>query len=120
MKEFDTEYHSTYDGKPTIIGLLGYEVGITLSECISSEGKVPSKLVEFFEGKNWETPRGLLSYGIRNESQVANYKMRKFEFNEVGYHNLVVENIDAQIDQELYEKLEKLPAVAWHNPYICT
>jgi len=120
MKEFVTEYDSSYDGKPTIIGLLGYEVGITLSECISSEGKVPSELVEFFKGKSWEAPRGVISYGTRNESQVTNYKMRKFEFNEVGYHNLVVENLDAQIDKKLYEKLEDLPAVAWHNPYICT
>jgi len=120
MKTFVAEYDSSYDGKPTIIGLLGYEVGITLSKCISSEGKVPSKLAEFFADKNWETPRGILSYGMRNESQVTNFKVRKFEFNKTGYGNFVVESLESKIDKGLYEKLEELPAVAWYNPYICT
>lgn len=120
MKEFVVDYNTSYEDKPTIIGLLGYEVGITLIKCISLEGKVPSKLKDIIEGENWETPRGLISYDIRNESQVLTYKMRKFEFNKVGYHNLVVDTFETHINQELYQKFEELPSVTWHNPYICT
>ena len=120
MQDYTQKYKESYEDAPNIIGLLGYEVGLTLLACISSEGKIASNLSETLQGKTINTPRGPLKYNKMNESQIEKFKLRKFQFNETKYHNTVVDTLDASYSEELYKEFEGLPEPAWHNPYICT
>lgn len=120
MEDFRSMYKTTYDENPNIMALLGYEVGLTLAACITSEGKLEKKLEEAVAGKIIETPRGKLHYNKMNEAQVETMKWRAFEYNKEEYHNSVTETFDASFVTELYEEFEALGNVAWHNPYIIT
>ena len=120
MQEYTQKHKEAYEDAPNIIGLLGYEVGLTLLACISSEGKIASNLSQTLLNKTINTPRGPLKYNKMNESQIEKFKLRKFQFNETKYHNTVVDTLDASYSEELYKEFEGLPEPAWHNPYICT
>lgn len=120
MKNFLTSYQQNYDDSPNIMGLLGYEVGITVGNCITSEGKVASKLADTLQQKTLETPRGTLRYNSYNESQVDTFKLRKFEFNKTKYHNTVIDTVDTSFSETMNSDLENLPYNGWQNPYICT
>ena len=120
MVTFKSLYKNEYDEQPNSIGLLGFEVGVTLSKCITSEGKITAAMGTIREKLSWESPRGTLSYSSRNESQVASFKVRKFQFKDGKYHNEITETIEATIDEVVYQQLEELQNVSWHNPYICT
>jgi branched-chain amino acid transport system substrate-binding protein len=120
MKEFLSSYEQAYSEAPNIMSLLGYETGLTISTSISSHGKITPKLKEVVQQKIIETPRGSLTYNDFNESQLENFKLRKFQFNQVKYHNTVVNNIDASFSEKLYKEFEEVPYHGWQNPYICT
>jgi branched-chain amino acid transport system substrate-binding protein len=120
MKQFTSEYTKAHDEAPNVISLLGYEIGLTISNSVSSEGKVASKMGETLQNKKINTPRGILSYNHRNESELDTFKVRKFEYNQTGYHNTVIDTIDASFSGSLYEVFKDLPNAGWQNPYICT
>jgi len=120
MQDFVGKYQEDYEGAPNIMGLLGYEAGLTLSSCISSEGKIASKLADTLQNKTIITPRGKLQYNSFNESQIDSFKVREFKYNKTKYHNTVVDTLDTSFSETLYESFENLPNPGWQNPYICT
>lgn len=120
MKNFIKTYYDSYESNPNIMGLLGYEVGLTIAQCITPQGSINAKLTEAMKGKSIETPRGRLSYNHMNESQVDSFLVRKFQFNQTKYHNHVAESLDASSTHDLYAEFEPLPFTGWQNPYICT
>jgi len=120
MQNFVANYAEAYEDAPNIIGLLGFEAGLTISYCISSEGTIASKLADTLQEKSLETPRGNLQYNILNESQIGTFKVRKFQYNKTKYRNPVIDTMDALFSETLYEIFENLPNPAWQNPYICT
>ncbi len=120
MKKFISNYQEAYDDLPNIIGLMGYEVSQSIVASISSEGKLSGELSKAMEGKTLSSPRGPLRYNRFNESQVEEFKVRNFEFNEVQYHNNVIGTIDCSFTEELQQELKDLPAHGWQNPYLCT
>ncbi|MBT8262230.1 MAG: ABC transporter substrate-binding protein [Bacteroidia bacterium] len=120
MQEFIENYSNAYENNPNIIALMGYEIGLTLLHCVSSDGKVPSKLEEALKNKKINSPRGTLVYNERNESEIDSFKVRKFEYNKTVYHNNVIDSLDASFSATLYETFKDLPNVGWQNPYICT
>jgi branched-chain amino acid transport system substrate-binding protein len=120
MQGFASDYQATYDRFPNIIGLLGFEAGLTTSECITSEGKIQAKLKEAVQGKTFHTPRGKIHYNRFNESQIDSYKVRSFDFNKVRYHNNLIDSIEGSFVEELQDNLKDLPYNGWQNPYLCT
>ena len=120
MQAFVKNYTKDFENAPNIMGLLGFEVGLTISSCITSEGSIASKLTEMLQDKTIKTPRGTLKYNAMNESQIDTLKLRKFQFNKVKYHNTIIDTLDASYAAELYETFEELPYSGWQNPYICT
>lgn len=120
MRNFVAAYEKLHEAVPNIISLLGYEAGLTVSSCISSEGKIAAKLSESLQNKAIATPRGELNYNAMNESQLEAFKLRKFQFNETKYHNTVIDSIGAAVSEKLYQDFQELPEPAWQNPYICT
>ena len=120
MREFISNYKAQYDIPVNIISLMGFEAGNTIVEIISSEGTIMARLEDALNGKSIESPRGLLRYNSFNESQLDEFKIRKFEFNEVQYHNNITGTIDSSFTEKLQEELKDLPANGWQNPYLCT
>lgn len=120
MKNFLASYQQNYEEAPNIIGLLGFEVGQTIANCISTEGKVISKLQDAIKQKTIETPRGALRYNRFNESQLESFKLRKFEYNNAKYINPVIDTVDASFSEKMTSDFENLPLNGWKNPYICT
>ena len=120
MQNFINEYLQAYEELPNIIGLLGFEVGLTMLEIINSKGKIEVPLSDALNKKSIDSPRGKLTYNCMNESQTASFKLRKFNFNKTTYHNTVIENIDASFFENLYSEFEEIPYTGWLNPYICT
>ena len=99
---------------------MGYEAGLIINECLDSEGKVFAELKESVAGKTWNTPRGMLRINSFNESQVEEFKVRSFNFNEVKYHNHVIESTDSSFTESLQEEMKDVPVHGWLNPYLCT
>lgn len=120
MQSFLNSYNETYDDRPNIIGLLGYEIGLTLALCVSSEGNVARNLMEVLQNQTIDTPRGILTYNSFNESQVEKFKLRKFTFNQTEYHNKVTDTMDSSFSETLNEDMEDSVYSGWQNPYICT
>ncbi len=120
MQNFNKDYKKTHEVLPNIISLLGFEAGLTITHCISSEGKMASKLAEVLQNKTLETPRGKLTYNAMNESQLETFKLRQFHFNKTKYRNAMIDTIDAIYSGKLYEEFQELPEPAWQNPYLCT
>jgi len=120
MQDFINSYKATYEDEPNIIGLLGFEVGLTIELCVTSEGKVAKNLMETVKDQLIDTPRGVLKYNSYNESQVDVFKFRKFQFNETKYHNRVTDTMNAGFSESLNEDFEDSIYSGWQNPYICT
>ena len=120
MQDFIKEFRSSYEVDPNIMALLGFEVGLTVSECTSEEGKIEAKLCNSMRNKAIDSPRGTLTYNAMNESQVESFKLREFKFNKINYHNIVVDSLDASFSEKLYSEFEPIPYTGWQNPYICT
>ncbi len=120
MKMFLSDYKTNYNGTPNIFGLMGYEVGLILTNCIDSNNSIPTLINECLKSKQIDSPRGTLAFNSFNESQVNRFKLRKFNFNKIKYHNTVIETIDTSFTEGLYQKFESLPDSGWRNPYICT
>jgi branched-chain amino acid transport system substrate-binding protein len=120
MQDFLNSYTTENEDPPNIISLLGFEVGLTIALCVSSEGKVTRKLMEILQDKNIDSPRGTLKYNSFNESQVENFKLRAFTFNKTAYHNKVTETMDTSFSEALNEAFEDSIYSGWQNPYICT
>jgi len=120
MQDFVSNYTKVYEDTPNCIGILGFEVGLTISNCITAEGTVPAKLADAFQNKSIDTPRGQLRYNMLNESQIETFKVREIQYNKTKYQSAIVDTIDASFSETLYEVFENLPHPAWQNPYICT
>lgn len=70
--------------------------------------------------KNIDSPRGELTYYNYNESEISDFKLRKFNYNKIKYHNTVIETLEMTISDKTYQKFEDLPLSGWKNLYICT
>jgi branched-chain amino acid transport system substrate-binding protein len=120
MQTFVAQYKSEYDNKPNVIGLLGYETGLAICSCITSEGNIDRKIGETLQEKTIESPRGTIRYNAMFESQADSFKLREFQFDQGRYLNNVVDSLDASYSEKLYEAFKDIPNGAWQNPYICT
>ena len=120
MKNFHTNYSALYHDSPNVIGLLGYETGLTISICIEKNSNIPAKIGDFVNSLIFETPRGELTFSNYNESQVPLNKVRQFLFNDTHYKNTVVETIHLSNQDKLYDKFKDLPYSGWQNPYLIT
>lgn len=120
MKTFLREYQDAYEAEPNILGLLGFEAGLSILQSISSEGTIATKIAEVLRNKTIATPRGSIHYNAMNESQTETFKVRKFQYNKTKYHNVVVADLDASYSEKLYKEFEEFPEPAWQNPYLCT
>lgn len=117
MKSFISDYKANFSATPNIFGLLGYEVGLILTNWLESNQGL---ITECLKTKSIASPRGTLKFNSFNDSQVANYKLRKFNFNQIKYHNTVIDTMESSIIDDLYLKFSDLPLTGWKNPYICT
>jgi hypothetical protein len=120
MKSFQTNYSALYNVAPNVIGLLGYEVGLTVFACIEKNQVIPAKIGDFVKSLKFETPRGELTFSGYNESLVQLNKLRQFLFNGSQYKNSVVTTIDLDKQEGLYDKFKDLPYSGWQNPYLIT
>ncbi|MDC8004522.1 ABC transporter substrate-binding protein [Aureisphaera galaxeae] len=120
MNAFISEIKESLKKAPNIMALLGYEVGQVIAEVINTHGTIPTALADGLKNVQIPTPRGVMHYNAYNESQTDLLKVRQFTFNDVGYHNTVVDTIEASFMEDLYAKLEDIPYSGWQNPYICT
>jgi hypothetical protein len=120
MKSFQTNYSALYNDYPNVIGLMGYEVGLTISTCIERNRDIPAKIGEFVKSLILETPRGELTFSAYNESLVRLNKVTQFLFTDNQNENTVVTTIDLSNQEELYDKFKDLPYSGWQNPYLMT
>ncbi len=120
MKSFQTNYSALYNDAPNVIGLLGYEAGLTISIYVEKNRDIPAKIGDFVKSLVFETPRGELTYSHCNETQVFLNKVRQLFFADNQYINTVVKTIHLSNQKELYDKFNDLPYSGWQNPYIIT
>lgn len=120
MKSFQTNYSALFNDAPNAIGLLGYEVGLTVFSCIGKNRDIPEKISDFVRSLIFETPRGELTFSDYNESQLLLNKVRQFLFNDNQYKNTVVKTIHLSNQKELNDKFKDLPYSGWQNPYLIT
>ncbi len=120
MKTFINVLKEQYDELPNIMSLLGYEIGQIVAEALNATDGIPAKLSEYFKNKTIDSPRGTLTFNTYNESQVDSFKIRKFNFNKIRYHNSVIGIIDTSSMGDLHSKFQSSPYSGWQNPYICT
>lgn len=120
MRNFNSSYSKKHENNPNIFSLLGYETGLIVHKSMNDQGEIPSKISESLKSKKIQTPRGELIFNNFNDSQVNEFKIRKFHFINTNYQNTVAGTIDASISENLKEKFEELPLTGWQNPYICT
>jgi branched-chain amino acid transport system substrate-binding protein len=120
MKNFQTNYSAFFNDAPNVIGLLGYEAGLTISVCIEKNRGIPAKIGDFVNSMIFETPRGELTFSDYNESQVLLNKVRQFLFTDNQYKNRIVKTIHLSDQKELYDKFKDLPYSGWQNPYLIT
>jgi len=120
MQEFISTYKNTYNEQPNIMSLLGYETGQLVLELIDEYGNIPANIGDVIQDKTINTPRGEIIFNDINESLAKEQKVRKFDFNQITYHNAVVDHIDLTNSKNLHEMFADLPYSGWLNPYICT
>lgn len=120
MKAFISRLKEEYNDLPNIMSLLGYEIGQIIAEALNATEGIPAKLGEYFKNKTIDSPRGALTFNTYNESQVDSFKIRKFNFNKIRYHNSVIGIIDTSSMGDLHSKFQSSPYSGWQNPYICT
>ncbi len=121
MKASSSGREINHNDTPNIFSLLDYEDGLLLSSSIDGNTFIPQLIDDYLKQKSIESLRGILSFNDLNESQENTYKLRKFNFNNIKYHNTELEIIDTSFTKGLYKKFESLPDDSgWRNPYICT
>ena len=120
MKNFQANYSALYNNNPNVIGLLGYEVGLTVFSCIGKNRDIPAKIGDFVKSQISESPRGDLTFSHYTESKVSFNKVRQFLFADNQYRNTVVKTIHLSNQEELYDKFKDLPYSGWQNPYLIT
>lgn len=120
METFLKKYNKKHKEVPNVFGLMGYEVGITLANCISPKGKINANFTEQLHLKKMMTPRGAIQYNELNESEPENYKLRAFKFNKTEYHNTLIETIKPSNLDELNKEFSNINYTGWQNPYLCT
>lgn len=120
MTTFIKNHKDQYDEQPNIFGLLGYEIGLLLAHVLEAGNSVPKNLGEYMKSQVLHTPRGHIFFNAYNESQPKEFKLRNFEYNQITYHNLVVDTIENQKSETLNQHFEEQQFSGWINPYICT
>lgn len=120
MQGFLKAYKAQYSEAPNIMGLLGYEAGILVKNCMENHNGIPSKIAELLVKETINTPRGLLAFTSLYESYVPQLKVRKFQFNQTKYHNRIIDYLESPTPEQLNQDMEELPYSGWQNPYICT
>jgi len=120
MQHFLGIYRKLYAESPNIFGLIGYEVGMLIIKCLQDKQKIPADIGAYFKNLSINTPRGVLAFTDYFESHIPILKVRRFQYNQTGYHNTVIDRIEADDLEQLYQALEELPYSGWLNPYICT
>jgi branched-chain amino acid transport system substrate-binding protein len=119
MNDFKANYHTRYEENPDIMGLLGFEIGSMIANCIQNEGHLPNRIGDYFKNVTINSPRGVLILSAFNET-VADFKLRKLENLNDTYRNSVIETINNYDTMPLYEKMAEVLDTGWNNPYICT
>ena len=119
MNNFKNSYLSKFNNLPNIIGLLGYEVGLTVSKCIET-GNIPALLGDCIKLVEIESPRGKLIFSGFNESVIPINKIFQYQFSEKVSKPKFLKEIEINNQEELYKKFEPLPYSGWQNPYIIT
>ncbi len=120
MQSWIGEYVGAYEEKPGIFALLGHECQAILKECLADNDRIPKEIGRFLQERSLNTPRGKITFNTYGESQPEYFKLRKFEFNKVQYHNTVVDTIENKNSVLLNEHFEGQQFSGWTNPYICT
>ncbi|MFC7358277.1 ABC transporter substrate-binding protein [Jejudonia soesokkakensis] len=120
MQYFNSEYYTSYDEQPTVISLLGFEVGLTILKVLEDEEKIPRNLSEALKNKKIKTPRGQIQYDEMNQAIAPNMLLRDFKYENSKYVNKVSKKVEFSIPKEVIHKFKTLPDPGWHNPYICT
>ncbi|MBX2827117.1 MAG: ABC transporter substrate-binding protein [Flavobacteriaceae bacterium] len=120
MQNYISEIKETYHKPPTVMTLLGYEIGQVIAMTLNEHGHIPPAIANALEHKSVPSPRGLFTYNSYHETQIAQLKIRDFTFSDNGYKNIIVDTMDTSFMEDLYAKFEELPYAGWQNPYICT
>jgi branched-chain amino acid transport system substrate-binding protein len=120
MKNFCSNYIKQYEEKPTIISLLGEEIGNILLNTVQNEGKIPNKIGDYLQPKIVTSTRGNLRFTECNESIPDSFKVRILEKQNGFFQNTVIEALDSSTSEIINKKMENLPNTGWKNPYICT
>lgn len=120
MEAFKKDYEENHAEKPNIMGLLGNEVGIVLTDALKRDGKLPEKIGAYMASMTIQSPRGELQYTEHNESVPNAFKVRQLSARDGVCHNAVIAQIDAAGAEDIYEKMGEIPNTGWKNPYICT
>lgn len=120
MQNFVESFTQKQNSPPNIFGLLGFEIGHTVKHMLDTHGHIPKKLQTELQTIALESPRGMLHYNSNGESQVETLKIRNFNFNQVRYHNTVIDSLPTLSAEDLYPKFEAVAYSGWQNPYICT
>ena len=120
MQEFILSYKNTYNVSPNIMSLLGYETGQLVLKLVDETGNIPVNIGDVIQDKTINTPRGEIIFNDINESLAKEQKIRKFDFNQITYHNTVIDHIDLTDSKNLHKMFADLPYSGWLNPYICT
>ncbi len=120
LKQFNSDFKNTYEKRPTIFGLLGYEAGTVLMHCLQEAKTIPAQLGAYFKNKTLRTLRGELYFTNYHESIPQYFRLRKLEISEGHYQNISEAVLDSTLSEMMYDKMEPLPYTGWKNPYICT
>ncbi|HPF12563.1 MAG TPA: ABC transporter substrate-binding protein [Flavobacteriaceae bacterium] len=120
METFVQKANEAFQSPPNIMHLLGYELGLVITTLLKTYGNIPKEIVSSLQNLTIDSPRGILNYTSNGESQVDSYKVRTFNFNEVRYHNTVIDTMDSSLTATLHAAFEDVDYAGWQNPYICT
>lgn len=120
MENFIQSYQQKYNVPPNELSLLGFETGLTVANSIGAEEKLPSELGTFSEKLTMKGPRGEVSFNSFHESQVPLHFVRKYDFTGQPYTRTVLQKIERNGEEKLYDQFKDLPASGWQNPYIIT
>ncbi len=120
MQSWMKDYADAYGEKPGIFALLGYECQTILETCLNDNDGIPKEIGRFLQDRSLMTPRGKMTFNSYGESQPESFKLRQFEYNQVQYHNIVVDIIENKNSAILNQHFEGQQFSGWTNPYICT
>lgn len=120
MENFIQSYQQKNNIPPNEISLLGFETGLTVTNSVGTEEKLPLELGTFSKMLKMQGPRGELSFNSFHESQVPLHFVRKYDFTGQPYTRTVLQKIEQNGEEKLYDQFKDLPASGWQNPYIIT